>query len=99
MNLEYTALKENYAKLVMVLGNTSLFHYFVSHRVITVEEEEEILSSAYSKTSQVGVLLLRRIVSPTECGIVRPFYAMLNIMEDYGGVECEHLALHIRQGN
>ncbi|XP_065905825.1 uncharacterized protein [Dysidea avara] len=97
VNLEYTALKENYAKLVMVLGNTSLFHYFVSHRVITVEEEEEILSSAYSKTSQVGVLLLRRIVSPTECGIVRPFYAMLNIMEDYGGVECEHLALHIRQ--
>ena len=67
-----------------------LLKYFVAEKIITLNEEEKIKSSA-TKSDKVRKLLLN-ISGPLKAGNTNGFYTMLKIMKDRGTKATQNLA-------
>ncbi|XP_065918725.1 NACHT, LRR and PYD domains-containing protein 14-like [Dysidea avara] len=88
---EFTILQENYAVLCNTMTDIDdLLKYFVAEKIITLNEEEEIKSSA-TKSDKVRKLLLN-ISGPLKAGNNNGFYTMLKIMKDRGTKATQNLA-------
>ena len=77
------------------LKSTDLYRYFVSEKVITMSDRDEI-SSRTNPIERVE-LLLRKISSPLESGHTESFHSMLNIMSIYGNMATKKLARDITE--
>ncbi|XP_065908416.1 uncharacterized protein [Dysidea avara] len=96
--LEYSVLIDYYSKLVDSLSAKQLTHHFVSHKIISPKDEEEILRPSTS-TIRGNALILGKVVNPLKAGFKNcsdGFYQFLNILEDYGSVDNKSLSLAIR---
>jgi len=88
---EFTILQENYAVLCNTMTDIDdLLKYFVTEKIITLNEEEEIKSST-TKSDKVRKLLLN-ISGPLKAGDKNGFYVMLKIMKDHGTKATQNLA-------
>ncbi|XP_065907268.1 uncharacterized protein [Dysidea avara] len=97
-SLEYTVLIDYYSKLVDSLSAKKLTHHFVSRKIISPKDEEEILRPSTS-TIRGNTLILSKVVNPLKAGFKNcsdGFYEFLNILEDYGSVDNKSLSLAIR---
>jgi len=97
-SLEYTVLINNYSKLVDSLSVKKLTHHFVSHKIISTKDEEEILRPSTS-TIRANTLILNKVVNPLKAGFKNcsdGFYKFLNIIEEYDSFDNKSLILSIR---
>ena len=62
---EYLVIIKHYSKLVDTLTAKTLSHYFVSHNIISIKEEEEITKYTTSSV-RAATLLLSRVINPPE---------------------------------
>ena len=72
-----------YSKLVKLLPISKIAHELVSAEVITVDDIEEI--NGIPRSTDKAKYVLNIIVKSLEAGITSSFYALLNVMSDYGG--------------
>ena len=82
-SVEYKLFTDYYSKLVNTLPASDLSHYFVSDKIITLEDHERIIKSAV--TQDTAKLLLDRVLVQIQNGYTSVFSKMLLIM-DYHGV-------------
>ena len=82
-SVEYKLFTDYYSKLVNTLPASDLSHYFVSDKIITLEDHERIIKSAV--TQDAAKLLLDRVSVQIQNGNTSVFSKMLLIM-DYHGV-------------
>ena len=80
---EYKVLKASYDKLASILPVKSLSHHLVSTGIITVDEEEEIMSITLSR--EKASFVVRKIARSLEAGVTQSFYTLLTIMKGHGG--------------
>ena len=91
-------LIKNYSKLVDSLSAKKLTHNFVSHKIISPKDEEEILRPTTS-TIRANTLILNKIGNPLKAGFKNcsdGFYKFLDIVQDYGSFDNKSLILSIR---
>ena len=84
-----------YSKLMSVLPIKTLTSHLVTKRIISFDEEEEIIQAPLQ--SQSTRLLLKKIASSLQAGFVCNFDELLLIMEQYGNLCCVELVSEIRQ--
>ena len=82
-SVEYKLFTDYYSKLVNTLPASDLFHYFVSDKIISLTDHEDIIRS--SKPRQAAKFLLDRVSVQIQNGNTSVFSKMLLIM-DYHGV-------------
>ena len=86
--------KENYALLCNTITDVNkLLKYFVTEKIITTDEEEEIKTFT-TKSDRVSKLLLN-ISGPLEAGDSNGFYIMLQVMKTHGVDATQRLANQI----
>ena len=86
--------KENYALLCNTITDVNkLLKYFVTEKIITTDEEEEI-KTCTTKADRVSKLLLN-ISGPLEAGDSNGFYILLQIMKTHGVDATQRLANQI----
>ena len=81
--IENEVFKKFYSQLVSLLPTTSISHQLVSAKVITIKDFEEITS--ISRSEQKACYVLRIVARSLEGDITSSFYALLDIMENFGG--------------
>ena len=69
--------------MTSILPVKSLSQHLVSTGIITIDEEEEIMSIATSKDK--ALFVLRKIARSLEAGVTQSFYTLLTIMKRHGG--------------
>jgi len=79
--MEREAFITYYSDLTQVFRTNTFAAHFVSARIITMTDHDEICS--LSPTSG-GIRLLRNVSAPLETGDTRNFYKMLDIMQNHG---------------
>ena len=84
-----------YSKLMSVLPIKTLTSHLVTKRIISFEEEEEITQAPLQ--SQSTRLVLKKITSSLQAGLVYNFDELLLIMEQYGNLSCIELVSEMRQ--
>ena len=89
-------LNEYYSKLVDTLTASDLSHYFVSDRVISLADHEEITKPTTPSHEAVCLLLSKILIPLQEEGDVGPLIKMLGVMENYGNRASKALSLEIR---
>ena len=93
---EYKLFTEYYSKLIDTLPTSDLSHYFVSHRVISLTDHDEITKPTTPSYMAVK-LLLSRVSSPLrEEDDIEPLNKMLAIMEHHGNNATKALSLEMR---
>jgi len=91
---ELEVFQENYAMLCNTLKDIDdLLKYFVTEKIITIDEEEKIRTSA-TKSEKAEKLLLN-ISGPLQAGNTNGFHIMLKIMKKYGTKVTQDLVEHI----
>ena len=91
---ELAVFKENYALLCNTITDVNkLLRYFVTEKIITTDEEEEIKTYT-TKADRVSKLLLN-ISGPLEAGDSNGFYILLQIMKTHGVDATQRLANQI----
>ena len=91
---ELAVFTENYASLCdAVTDINELLKYFVTEKIITLNQQEEI-KSCNTQSERVTKLLLN-ISGPLEAGDINGFYTMLSIMKTHGVNATQQLADHI----
>ena len=96
---EYLVIIKYYSKLIDTLAAKKLSHYFVSHKIISTKEEEEIIKPGASSV-QAATFLLGRIIKPLRAGFencTNNFYVFLDITEQHGNVDIKQLSTTIRK--
>ena len=83
-----------YSRLVSLLPISKIEHKLVSAEVITMDDIEEI--NGMTKSKDKAKYVLNIIVKSLEAGITSSFYALLNVMNEYGG-DLTSLAKEIRR--
>ena len=73
----------------------ALSPHFIAKNIISPGDQEEIFSIASSK--KAAMLLLCRVSSALEFGIVESFYKLLDIIEQYGNIDNRKVSLDIRK--
>jgi len=91
--MEYEAFVTYYPDLTQVFRTNTLAAHFVSARIITMTDHDEIcsLSPTYG-----GLRLLRNVSAPLETGNTRNFYKMLDIMQNHGNSHAKTLVRSIQ---
>ena len=84
-----------YSKLVDILPASELSHYFVSHKVITLADHENIVRS--SSPQDAAKLLLNRVLIQIKSGNILALNNMLVIIEHHGTVAVKSLSLEIKK--
>ena len=94
MNHELKLFTKYYPQLCNTLTDIdNLLPHFVQHRVITVNDLEEISATASSRRKVQKLLI--HISGPLRAGNIEVFYTMLRIMEKYGHLATQQLANQI----
>ena len=91
---EYKLFTDYYCKLVDTLPASDLSHYFVSARVISLADHEEIVRS--STPQKAARLLLDRVSQQLQNGNSSVFNKMLLIMEHHGIATAKIVAKEVR---
>ena len=91
--IENEVFKKFYSQLVSLLPTTNISHQLVSAKVITTDDIEEI--TAITRSKEKASYVLRIVARSLEADITSSFYALLNIMENFGG-DVSALASNIR---
>ena len=78
-----------------VLPIRTLTSHLVSKKIISFDEEEEIIQA--SLQSHSARLVLKKIASSLQAGFVCNFDELLLIMEQYGNLSCVELVSEMRQ--
>ena len=84
-----------YSQIVNSMSAKALSPHFVAKHIISPGDQEEIFSIASSK--KAAMLLLCRVSSALEFGIVDNFYKLLDIIEQYGNIDSRKVSLDIRK--
>ena len=84
-----------YDKLMSVLPIKTLTSHLVTKKIISFDEEEEIIQAPLR--SQSTRLLLKKIASSLQAGFVCNFDELLLIMEQYGNLCCVELVSEMRR--
>ena len=92
--MEYKLFTDYYSKLVNTLPASDLSHYFVSDKIITLEDHERIIKSAV--TQDAAKLLLDRVSVQIQNGNTSVFSKMLLIMDYHGVNSAKAISREIR---
>ena len=96
---EYLMMVRHYSKLVDTLTAKNLSHHFVSRKVISTKDQEEILNPTTSSV-WAATVLLRRVINPLKAGYENctdNFYVFLDIAEEHGSDSIGLLVATIRK--
>ena len=66
-----------------MLPTTNITHLLVSAQIITTDDIEEI--NGMSRLKEKSSYVLRIVAKSLEVGVTTSFYALLDVMENYGG--------------
>ena len=93
-SIEYKLFTEYHNKLVDTLPASNLSHYFVSDKIISLEDHERIIKSTIQQDA--AKLLLERVSLQLQKGKVNVFSKMLLIMDHYGVRTAQTISVEIR---
>jgi len=77
----------------MLASSNDLIPHFVSARVITVSDHEEI--GAQANPNDKAVVLLKKVSAALESGFCKSFRHMLSVMQIYGNTDVKDLSQKI----
>ena len=81
-----------YSKLISIL-KVDLTPHFVTAKIITPSDEDEITIKASTKSHKAAVMMLLKPVSSSlETGYTTSFHKMLEIMQRHGNDDTQHLS-------
>ena len=80
--IENEVFKMYFSQLVSVLPTTNILPELVCAQIIIIDDIEEINSMSRSK--EKSFFVLRTVAKSLEVGITTSFYALLDVMENYG---------------
>ena len=91
---ENEIFEKYYSQLIKILPVKNLLYKLVSEQIISLDDIEEInsLTTSEEKCSNI----LETIAKSLAVGITRSFYALLDIMDNYGG-DLKFLAKNIQR--
>ena len=92
--IEYKLFTEYHNKLVSTLPASDLSHYFVSGKIISLEDHERIIKSTIQQDA--AKLLLERVLLQLRKGNVSVFSKMLLIMDHYGISTAKTMSVEIQ---
>ena len=99
---ELEVFKDYYSKFVESLPANELSHYLVSHRVISLADNEEITKPT-TPSRRAAEILLSRVYSSLQNGDVVAFHNLLYVMQQYGNCAmislCNEIKAQIDGGN
>jgi len=88
---EYNIFQENYAQMCNTVTDIDeLLKYFVTEKLITIFQEDDI--KGYSTAAERVRKLLLIISGPLQSGDKNGFYTLLSIMKNYGTQPTKNLA-------
>ena len=93
-SVEFKLFNEYYNKLVDILPATDLSHYFVSVKIITLEDYDKIIRS--STPQEAAKVLLDKVSLQLQSGNNTIFNKMLLIMDHHGMATAKELSQEIR---
>ena len=85
---------EYYSKLIDILPATDLSHYFVSDKIITLEDYDKIIRS--TTPQEAAKVLLDKVSLQLQSGSSTIFNKMLLIMDHHGVATAKELSQEIR---
>ena len=85
---------EYYSKLINILPANNLSHYFVSDKIITLEDYDKIIRS--STPQEAAKVLLDKVSLQLQSGNSTIFNKMLLIMDHHGVASAKELSQEIR---
>ena len=94
-SMEYKLFTDYYSKLVYTLPASDLSHYFVSDKIISLGDHEDIIRS--STPRQAAKLLLDRVSVEIKNGNTIVFSKMLVIMDYHGVNAAKAISREIRE--
>ena len=90
----YRLFMEYYSELVKILSASELSHYFVSDKIISLADHEDIIRS--SKWQQAAELLLDRVSVQLERGNITVLKKMLLIIDHHDVAAAKALSLELQ---
>ena len=93
-SIECKLFTEYHNKLVNTLPASDLSHYFVSDKVISLEDHERIIKSTIQQDA--AKLLLERVLLQLQNGNVSVLIKMLLIMDHYGVSTAKTMSVEIQ---
>ena len=93
-SVEFKLFSEYYNKLIDILPATDLSHYFVSVKIITLEDYDKIIRS--TTPQEVAKVLLDEVSLKLRSGNSTIFNKMLLIMDHHGMATAKELSQEIR---
>ena len=93
--MEYRLFTEYYSKLVNTLPASDLSHYFVSDKIISLEDHERVIRSIVPQDA--AKLLLDKVSLQIQNGSTSVFSKMLLIMDYHGVNTAKTISLEIRK--
>ena len=93
---EFEVFKVYYKRLAALLSVSTLFHHFVSARILAIEEVEEL--DAFVTNNKKAAFVLRKIGLDLKKGSTKKYYSLLSVMENYGDISSIQLVSEIRSG-
>ena len=93
-SIEFKLFTDYYSKLIDILPASDLSHYFVSDKIISLEDYEKIIRS--SLPQDAAKLLLDRVSLQLQNGNSAIFNKMLLIMDHHGVTTAKELSQEIR---
>ena len=94
-SMEYKLFTDHRSKLVNTLPASDLSHYFVSDKIISLEDHERIIKSAV--TQDAANLLLDKVSVQIQNGNTSVFSKMLLIMDYHGVNTAKAISREIRK--
>ena len=88
---EFEVFTSYYNKLTSIL-QVDLCPDFVSNKIISISDQDEIMKAADTSHRKAVVMLLSMISLPLSTGYTTSFYKMLEIMQQRGSDAAKHLA-------
>jgi len=88
---EYEVFIQYYSKLTSIL-QVDLTPHFVTVKIITLSDEDEITKASATSHRAAMKMLLKPVSSSLEAGYTTSFYKMLEIIQQHGNDAAQHLA-------
>ena len=94
-SVEYEVFVRYFSRIVNSISAQTLSPHFVSRKIISHEDQIEILS--VTSPRRAASLLLGRVSSAVEAGVNESFYRFLDILEQYGTPATKEILLAIKR--
>ena len=88
---EHEVFIQYYSKLTSIL-QVDLTPHFVTAKIITLSDEDEITKASTTSHRAAMKMLLKPVSSSLETGYTTSFYKMLEIMQQHGNDAAQHLS-------